>query len=409
VFSSNGNKLYVFRHDGTEWTDGDANGATLGVFKVLSNNFNFGTPGLADLDGNDELDIIAADFNGMVHAWRPSGAELPGFPVDLPGLVTASVAIGYLDGPGDTQLDIVVLTGDLFSSAGGDSVHVIRADGSRHPGWPKFVKLGGNNRAPSPALADMDNDGALDVVVAGTNGKIYVFDGDGNALPGLNGVTYSNVGFSSSEASPVVADINGDGINDILMGDELGRLAAISGTGSMLPGFPIVVDAEIKSAAAACDCDGDGMTEIVLAGFDKNVYVWDYDFPFSPGGPAPWPQYNHDALHTNFAGNAPFLDTSETAPRALNFSAPVPNPAGRQASLTWGVPLERAGTRYELAVYDLTGRRVRVVERGVAQAGRRSVTWDLRDAEGARVPNGIYFAHLVLGDERRSQKIAVMK
>jgi hypothetical protein len=409
VFSSNANRLYVLRSNGAEWADGDMNPGTFGVFKTLSNHFNYGTPGLADLDGGG-LDIVCADFNGVVHAFHADGSYVPGFPVDLPGLVTASVAIGHLDGPSDTELDIVVATGDLFNTAGGDSVYVLRANGARRPGFPQRVKLGGNNKAPSPALADMNGDTKLDVVVASTNGKLYVYDGNGVVLPSFNGVVYSGAVLSASESSPIVADINGDGLNDVLIGDETGRIAAIGGNGAMMAGFPIFTDAEIKGAPAACDCDGDGKTEIVVAGNDRNVYMWDYDFPFSPNGPPPWPQYNHDARRTNLASNPVFVAAEDPpAPRTLSFAAPRPNPTNRGAVLAWAVPAEQVGQAYEVAVFDLAGRMVRVVERGAATAGHHRAAWDLRDAGGARVANGMYFARLTLGKEQRTHKLAVMR
>src|SRR5262249_30843111 len=99
-----GPRIYAFRSDGTEWRDGDANPATNGVFKEVGKQFNIGTPAIADLDGNGVRDIIYGSFDDNLYAWRPDGTNLPGFPITLPEPITSSVAIGYLDGPTDTQL-----------------------------------------------------------------------------------------------------------------------------------------------------------------------------------------------------------------------------------------------------------------------------------------------------------------
>src|SRR6476661_9584558 len=80
-----------------------------------------------------------------------------------------------------------------------------------------------------------------------------------------------------------------------------------------ISGFPIPLNGEVRGTPALCDCDGDGKTEIVLAGWDKNLYVWDYDFPFSPNGPPPWPQFHHDAMRTGFASNPVFVGVDPVA------------------------------------------------------------------------------------------------
>jgi len=256
--------------------DGDSNASTIGVFKVLGSGYNDGTPALAPLEGGSQLDIVFGSFDGNLYAWRPDGTNVPGFPVNLGFPISGSVAVGYIDGPSDPMLDIVVSTNS-------DSLYVIQANGSRHPNFPVFMRTGGTSKSPSPAIADMNNDGFNDIVIASTNGFMYCWNRTG-ALQFPWNVRYSTLTTGSSESSPVVADINGDGIPDVVMGDENGQLTALSGAdGSVLPGFPIQLPAEVKGTPALCDCDGDGKTEIVVAGWDKNVYVWDYDFPFSPG------------------------------------------------------------------------------------------------------------------------------
>jgi hypothetical protein len=214
----------------------------------------------------------------------------------------------------------------------------------------------------------------------------------------------------ASESSPVVADISGDGVPDVVMGDETGNLAALDGaTATMLPGFPIQLEAEVKGSAGLCDCDGDGLSEVVVAGWDRNIYMWDYDYPFSPGEIPPWPQFHHDAERTGYTGTPILLDAGDAAPpTALEFAAPWPNPARGSLRLSWGVPREQAGARFELTVFDLAGRRVQTVAQGAARAGRHSATWNLRDEGGSPVGNGVYFVRLALGGQARSQKLIVL-
>jgi len=405
VVGSNGNNVFALKSDGTELLDGDANPATFGVFKHLGSSFNICTPAIAPLEGNGTQAIVFGGADAKLYAWRADGTDVPGFPASMGAGTRASVAVGSLDGPGG-PLSIV-------TTAMCDSLYVFGANGARRPGFPVYCRTEGNSRNPSPALADMDGDGYLDIVAASTAGGLYAWNRNGAIVSPWNNVRYSTITSWSTECSPIVADINGDGRPDVLMGDENGQLTAFSGVdASMLPGFPIQLSGEVKGAPAVCDCDGDGKTEIAVAGWDKNVYMWDYDFPFSPGQIPPWPQFHHDAARTGYAGTPVLAGTDDdapTLPRTLELAAPAPNPARSGVRLWYGVPADRAGGAIELAIFDLSGRRVRTVLKGSAQAGRRSAEWDLRDAAGAPAQAGVYFARLSLGAEVRGRKLVVVR
>jgi hypothetical protein len=314
--------------------------------------------------------------------------------------------VGGLDGPADTTLEIVVGTTWNW-------LYVLEPNGSVRPGFPVNVPMGGNTKTPSPALADMNGDGYLDIVQASTNGGIYVYDRNGAIVPPWNGVRYSSLTSSASESSPVVADIDGDGRPDVVMGGEDNTLAALSNSGQMMPGFPIITEAEIRGTPAVCDCDGDGMTEIVVAGWDKLLHVWDYNFPFSPGRIPPWPQFHHDARRTGFSGapvNVGVDEPQAALPTGVELALPAPNPVrGGRVNLAYAVPSAHAGATMELAIYDLGGRRVRTLSEGAARAGRFAVAWDLRDDGGEAARTGVYFARFRVGSEVRTHKLVVMR
>ncbi len=405
VFASLGGALYVFRADGSEWLDGDANPATLGVFKLLGSAFNPGTPALADLLGAGQLAIVYGSLNGFLNAWQPDGSNVPGFPVNLGAPMLASAAVGRLDGPG-APLSIVVPVGN-------NSIHVRLANGSNRPGFPVALPTTGVGQGSSPALADMNGDGFLDIVAASPNGRVYVFDRNGAPVaPWTASSRFSSLTSDATLAGPVVADIDGDRVNDVVVGDETGSLAALSGaSGAMLPGFPIVLAAEASGTPALCDCDGDGMSEIVTVDYGGTVHVWDYDFPFSPAGPAPWPQFHHDARRTGSSEPDPLVGVeppTATLPRTLELAAPNPNPARSGLQILFGVPIEQNGAAFDLAIYDLAGRRTRTLAQGRARAGRGEARWDMRDARGGRAPSGVYLVRLSTGGRALTRKVVVL-
>ncbi len=80
----------------------------------------------------------------------------------------------------------------------------------------------------------------------------------------------------------------------------------------------------------------------------------------------------------------------EPPPTRLDFALTVePNPSAAGVMLRSVQP--REGT-VAIDVFDASGRRVRRIADGWQPAGESVATWDGRDAGGARVPAGVYFA-----------------
>jgi len=79
---------------------------------------------------------------------------------------------------------------------------------------------------------------------------------------------------------------------------------------------------------------------------------------------------------------------------------PYPNPMTWQCvDLTFAIA--RAG-EVELAIFDAQGRRVRTTFQGWHEAGPGFSFWDGRRADGALVPNGVYFVRLKAPGEART-------
>ena len=69
-------------------------------------------------------------------------------------------------------------------------------------------------------------------------------------------------------------------------------------------------------------------------------------------------------------------------------SVPRPNPFEGETRFSVRLP---ARTFLDVGIYDVSGRRVATVFRGLAEAGAHPFTWDGRDANRARAPGGVYF------------------
>lgn len=87
-------------------------------------------------------------------------------------------------------------------------------------------------------------------------------------------------------------------------------------------------------------------------------------------------------------------------------AAPTPNPLSAGTALRYG--LSAAGL-VRLAVYDVAGRRVALLEDGHREAGEHTLVWDGCDDAGQRVSPGVYVARLEAGAFTSVAKVVVLK
>jgi hypothetical protein len=109
---------------------------------------------------------------------------------------------------------------------------------------------------------------------------------------------------SDGAASPVLADLDGDGVDDIILAAADGLVHAYRGTGrAELPGWPVHTDpleahgeapafgqldipyGAVLGTPAVGDLDRDGEVEVVAADMQGKLYVWDRNGTLRPGFP----------------------------------------------------------------------------------------------------------------------------
>ena len=290
VFASNGARFYAFNHDGTELRDGDSNPGTQGVFFVMGAADNYGSPALADLDHDGKLDIIAGSRDGRIYAWRWNGTAISGFPYGPFGAFTASPAVGDVNNDGKWE---------IFAPAGDNRLYGVAENGVAVAGFPVLgIPFTGTSRAPSPALVDIDGDGQREILCAGTDGQLRIVRNNGAYYPGWSAVRFTSKTSAATESSPVAADLDGDGHIEILIGSEDAQFYGLRDDGQPLAGFPIRLDGEVRGTPMIWDFDQNGSAEILLAGWDKNMYVWTYPGTYVPNMAREWVMFRHDSERT---------------------------------------------------------------------------------------------------------------
>jgi flagellar hook assembly protein FlgD len=63
----------------------------------------------------------------------------------------------------------------------------------------------------------------------------------------------------------------------------------------------------------------------------------------------------------------------------------------------------------KVAVYDLSGRRVRVLEDADLSAGRHQAPWDSRDEAGRPLPSGVYLYRIEEGGRTSSGRLVLTR
>ncbi|MBK9303177.1 MAG: VCBS repeat-containing protein [bacterium] len=401
VVTSTAGVTYVWHHDGSDFFDGDANPATVGVFQVRSGeSYQYGAPLLVDVnhDGRREVVVVSRYLNGAVdkvHALGNDAVDVAGWPYTL-GAWSSSIcspAAGDLDGDG--VLEIVFVTEN-------DKLHVLDETGHAVAPFPlSFTANSGQAGipCPSPALGDLDGDGILDIVavkvVDSHTAYLCAYRKSGALLPGWPQPLASN-----SESSPLVGDITGDGHPDVVFGIGGGtdtspnHIYGFRHDGTAVPGFPLVVGGPVRATPALTDLDRDGDVDLVYGGWDRAMHVWDLGQPWLPEN-MPWPTFHGNSART---GVWTLHDTSTGAgapapgPR-LTLRRNVPNPFNPATRIGFELP---AGFRGEVAltVYDALGREVRHLLKDVLAAGSHEVVWRGEDDAGRPVASGVYLYRL---------------
>jgi hypothetical protein len=225
-------------------------------------------PSVADLDGDGKNEVI-----GLPNAEMKEPYETQGYPFVV------------LEGAhGDGSRSAMRKPGwEVFPMSAKPAV---RADGDWYP--PSGV--------PAPVIANILGDARPEIIATINDGAAYAMSPDAQLLWRYD---YAQGAAKTFASEPVVADLNRDGVPEVVFGvyslqTNGGRLVVLDNTGRGL--YDITLENQddgggngigVPAAPSVADLDGDGTLEIVLLTFDHGVDV--YNVPGSGTQCLPWP------------------------------------------------------------------------------------------------------------------------
>jgi hypothetical protein len=210
----------------------------------------------------EDVSIVDPLFIGLGENGAPVTLEVEyglieyqeGWPYYTNTQVISSPAIADMDMDGSPEI--------LFGEYNG-RFHILESDGSDIC-WLDT----GNQIWGSPAVADIDNDGILEVMITSKNQHMYILDGNCNVELNFNAEQFLM-------GTPALGNLDNDEELEIVFGgySNPGKLFALNHDGSPVENFPVVLDEKIQRGVALADFNGNGKMDIVLGTDDEHIYL----------------------------------------------------------------------------------------------------------------------------------------
>jgi hypothetical protein len=229
-------------------------------------------PVILDIDHDGRFEMLSygarralPDIYSLLFLIDDDGTIMPGFPIRL----RDPYGLAAADMDNDNEYEI------LYFSSREDAINCLDRYGIPKPGWP--IPLPYDNLGVGGSIGDLDLDGTNELVMPGYR-NIYAFRFDGTMMAGFPVVLEdTNFIFINGNLPNALADIDQDGYLEILMGGdnwlyepppyESCFVAIYEHTGQLKPGWPRFFPELIVSSITPSDIDNNGNIELGFQGY----------------------------------------------------------------------------------------------------------------------------------------------
>jgi uncharacterized repeat protein (TIGR01451 family) len=239
-------------------------------------SLNYVTSG--DINGDPWPDLVGCGANGKVYVSRSingkfGNASIIDCQVEAVQKDMLMIAVGDLDGNPGNDLAVACADGNIY--------FLLNQGGAGLFGGASRIEPGTTSRMASVAIADVDADGINDIVAGNLNGRFYVFFNDGGAQFDTSGGPGSGpfkvITAGNGQMNDVcVEDINLDTFPDIIGANSNRQfyIAPSIGGRDFDNAFPVVTGAiRDLNSVDAVDIDKDQDFDLVGASNDGKIYI----------------------------------------------------------------------------------------------------------------------------------------
>lgn len=280
IFGANDNKLHVLTGSGkSKWT-------------FATKSWIVGGVAVGNLVGDKKLEIVFGSLDYNVFCVDAKGKPLWKYATG--NWVQTSPCIADIDRDGGK--DVLIGSDDGF-------VYALSRRGTLK--WKNHL-FGVSADDDSTrtraylAVADLDKDGTLETVAVSPQGEVHVFTSDGQLAWRKSAGGYES---TSVVGAPLIADLNGDGWQDILLATEAGNLVAMDAWGNTH--WSHRAARGLVSTPIVADLDRDKKLEIYAANKLESGLGFFSQYEMSvAGGAMAWPALKGDPYRTGEVSNA---------------------------------------------------------------------------------------------------------